>query len=204
MPKFPSKEVDISTLAYTMIMGYFAHGAEFPSVGPLTLFCKRRDYITARNARSKAAAAVQLATVAKDNTLQSLSRLMKSCLKKSQVDVTNDPQKLAQIGWGLKAPPSPADPPGQPRELNCLTQGKGSILLKWNHPAGGGAVRNYIIEKRELLQDNVFGSWRLVGTALNTTICLTCQRQAVQLEYHVKAVNKADESIPSNTVAVVL
>ncbi len=204
MPKFPTKEVDIASLAYTMIMGYFAHMSQFPSVSPTLLFGKRRDYITARKARSKTAAAALLATEAKDNALQSLSNLMKNCLKKSQVDITNDPQKLALIGWGPKQSPQPADPPGQPRELNCLTQGKGSILLEWNHPASGGAVQNYIVEKRDLLQDNVFSSWRLVGTALNTTICLTCQQQAVQLEYHVKAVNKADESIPSNTVAVVL
>ena len=204
MPKFPSKEVDIASLAYTMIMGYFAHGAEFPSVGPLTLFCKRRDYITARNARSKAAAAAQLATEAKDNALQSLSSLMKSCLKKSQVDAADSPDKLQYIGWGSPKVPQSIEEPGQPNNLHSISQGQGNLTLKWDRPTCGGTIRNYIIQRRELLQDNTFGSWRLVGTALNTTICLTCQRQAVQLEYRIKAVNKADESIPSNTIAVVL
>ena len=142
MPKFPTKEVDIAFLADRMIKGYFAHMSDFPSVSATILFGKRRDYITARNARSKTAAAAQLATKTKDNTLQSLSSLMKSCLKKSQVDVTNDPQKLALIGWGPKAMVTFAEPPGQPRELNFITEEKAGIRLKWNPPIGGGSVRN--------------------------------------------------------------
>lgn len=198
------KEADILALVRQMVAGYQSHGADFPSINRALLNIKRIVYANARKRQIEAHSQMQLATDNKNTSLDTLRELMKSCLKKSQIDAAANPEKLALIGWGRRAILQPVEPPGQPRELNCLTQAKASILLEWNHPAGGGAVRNYIVEKRELLQDNVLDSWRLVGTALNTTICLTCQRQAVQLEYRIKAVNKAGESIPSNTAAVVL
>ena len=207
MPKFPTKEVDIASLAYTMMVGYFAHMAEFPSVSPIVLFFKYRDYTTARNARSKAAAAAQLATEAKDNALQSLSSLMKSCLKKSQVDITNAPEKLEYIGWSPKAPPSPADPPGQPRNLEAITQEPSAVLLDWKSPAhgSGGAVRTYVIERRQQTEaDGEFGSWLVVDSALGNKINLTGQPCGIQLEYRIKAINIGGESAPSNTAAVVL
>ena len=114
------------------------------------------------------------------------------------------PEKLEYIGWGSPKVPQSIEEPGQPNNLHSISQGQGNLTLKWDRPTCGGTIRNYIIQRRDKIENGTFGSWRLVGTALNTTICLTCQRQAVQLEYHVKAVNKADESIPSNTVAVVL
>ena len=121
-----------------------------------------------------------------------------------EVDVADVPEKLEYIGWGPKAPPSPADSPGQPRELNCLTQGKGSILLEWNHPAGGGAVRNYIVEWREQTGGGPFGPWLIAGSSLDNQANLTGQPRAVHLEYRAKAVKTGGESIPSNTVVVVL
>jgi hypothetical protein len=187
-----------------MIKGYFAHMGQFPSVSPTLLFGKRRDYITARKARSKAAAAALLATEAKDNALQLLSRLMKSCLKKSQVDVTNDPQKLALIGWGPKQQLQSAEPPGQPTELNFTTQEKAGIQLKWNPPINGGAVRNYIIKRRQQINDTGrFGPWTVTATALKTESKLTEQPRGIRLEYKVTAINTGGESPPSNTISVV-
>jgi len=47
------------------------------------------------------------------------------------------------------------------------------------------------------------GSWLLAGTAMEEQVTLTHQ-PAGQLEYRVTALNRAGESLPSNTVTVVL
>ena len=114
---------------------------------------------------------------------------------------------LEYIGWGPKAPPTPADPPGQPRNLEAVIQGAGALFLDWKAPArgSGGTVRTYVIEWREQpAGDGEFGSWAQVAIALETEATLTDQPRGPQLEYRVKAVNVGGESVPSNTAAVVL
>jgi len=46
--------------------------------------------------------------------------------------------------------------------------------------------------------------WSQVGIAMESETSLTNQPRGPQLEYRVKAVNVGGESIPSNTVAIVL
>jgi len=132
---------------------------------------------------------------------------MRAELKKSEVDVGADSEKLEYIGWGPKAPPSPADPPGQPRNLDAAMQGAGTVLLDWKAPArgSGGQVRTYVIERRQQPEGGgEFGQWQQTGIALESETTLMNQPRGVQLEYRVKAVNTGGESLPSNTVAVVL
>ena len=97
--------------------------------------------------------------------------------------------------------------PGQPRNLESVIQGAGTLFLDWKAPArgSGGTVRTYIIKRREQpAGGGEFGSWSQVGIAIESETSLTNQPRGPQLEYRVKAVNVGGESIPSNTVAVVL
>jgi hypothetical protein len=204
MPKFPSKEVDISTLAYTMLLGYIAHLGDFPNVLPLNLLSALKNYKTARDVQGQACAVVKLATDNKNASLDTLRELMKSCLKKSQVDVADSPEKLALIGWGSPKVPQSIEEPGQPNNLHSISQGQGNLTLKWDRPTCGGTIRNYIIERRDRIDNGTFGSWILAGSSLNTEIDLTDQPRGPQLEYRIKAINIGGESTPSNTVAVVL
>ena len=204
MPKFPSKEVDVLALARQMVAGYQSHAADFPSIngGWLDFICF--IYAFTRKGQIEAHSQLQLATDNKNASLDTLRELMKNCLKKSQVDVTGNPEKLSYIGWGPKAPPTPADPPGQPRNLEVVTQEPSAVLLDWKPPARG-SVRTYIIEQRNQLQgDGDFSNWQPVGTALETETTLTDQPRGPQLEYRIKAINTGGESVPSNSVAVVL
>ena len=146
----------------------------------------------------------QVATEQKDAKLTVLTEKMKAELKKSQVDVTNDQQKLALIGWGPKPPPQPADPAGQPSNLRAVTQGQGALSLAWERPSDGGPVRNYIIERRQQSAGGEIGEWFVVSTSLSHEINLSEQPRGVQLEYSVRAVNTGGESNPSNTEMVVL
>ncbi len=211
MATFPNAEADIVALASAMIAGYTAHPADFPSMDPLTdlvaLQAALSGYQTAKIAQTDALAAAQVSTETKDLKIDDLEDLMRDELKKSEVDVGSDSEKLEYIGWGPKAPPTPAVTPGQPRNLEPVVQGPGTLFLDWKPPArgSGGTVRTYVIERREQpAGGGEFGSWAQVGIALETESTLMDQPRGPQLEYRVKAVNAGGESVPSNTVAVVL
>ncbi len=207
MAQFPNAEADIVALANAMVAGYTAHAADFPSSNVASLTTTLGDYNTARTAQIDALAAAQVSTETKDLKIDALEDIMRDELKKSEVDVGGASEKLEYIGWGPKAPPSPAVIPGQPRNLDPVIQGPGTLFLDWKPPArgSGGTVRTYIIERREQpAGGGQFGSWAQVGIALETETTLTDQPRGPQLEYRVKAVNAGGESIPSNTAAVVL
>ena len=207
MPKFPKREADIFALAHRMLDGFVLHQADFPSFNFNLLSGKYRFYRSRKKAQTEALAAAQVATDEKDAKLTALVEVMKNELKKSEVDVGADSEKLAYIGWGPKAPPSPADPPGQPRNLDAAVQGAGSVLLDWKAPArgSGGKVRTYVIERRVQPEGgDEFGKWQQAGIALESESTLMSQPCGVQLEYQVKAVNTGGISSPSNTVAIVL
>jgi len=207
VPKFPKREADILALTNQMIAGYVAHSEDFPHRNVPKLVGRRNVYRVAQNAQTEALAAAQVATEQKDTKLAVLEEAMRAELKKSEVDVGADSEKLEYIGWGPKAPPSPADPPGQPRNLDAVIQGANSVLLDFKAPAhgSGGNVRTYVIERRQQPEGGgEFGEWQQVGIALETESTLMSQPRGPQLEYRVKAVNAGGESVPSNTAAVVL
>ncbi len=207
MAQFPKAEADVSALATSMMAGYSTHAADFPSADIPALGTAYSAYYNARNAQTDAMAAAQVATEAKNTVLDTLEETMRAELKKSEVDVGNDGEKLEYIGWGPKSAPSPSTPPGQPRNLESVIQGAGTLFLDWKAPArgSGGTVRTYIIERREQpAGGGEFGVWSQVGIAMESETSLTNQPRGPQLEYRVKAVNVGGESIPSNTVAIVL
>ncbi len=207
MAQFPDAEADVAALVIAMSAGYAAHALDFPSADAIGLTAAQAGYLAAKVAQIDALAAGQVATEAKNIALDALEEFMGNELKKSEVDVASDPEKLEYIGWGPKAPPSPTDPPGQPRNLDPVIQGPGTLFLDWKAPArgSGGTVRTYVIERREQpAGGGVFGDWGQAGIALETETTLTSQPRGPQLEYRVKAINTGGESIPSNTAAVVL
>jgi len=108
----------VVALANAMIAGYTANPADFPSADIPDLDMVSSAFASAKSAQIDAMAAAQLATETKNTKLASLEEFMMYELKKSEVDVGSDSEKLEYIGWGPKAPPTPADPPGQPRNLD--------------------------------------------------------------------------------------
>ncbi len=208
MPKFPTKESDVVALAESMIAGYTAHPDDFPSVTAESLTALQaalNDYQNNKQSQVDAKAQSKIATETKDGQLDGLVELMKSDLKLSEVDVADDPEKLSEIGWGPRREPVPIDLPGQPENLHPIAEGPGNIWLSWDKPANGGTIRNYVIESRfQPAGGGNFTSWAVAGTSLNTEINLLDQTRGIQLEYRVKAVNIAGESLPSNTAAAVL
>ena len=207
MAQFPNAEADIVALANAMVAGYGAHGIDFPSSDAVGLTAVLTAYSGAKTAQVDALAVAQVATEAKNLTLDDLEDKMRDELKKSEVDVGIHSEKLEYIGWGPKAPPTAAVTPGQPRNLDPVVQGPGTLFLDWKPPArgSGGTVRTYVIERREQpAAGGEFGSWAQVAIALETEATLMDQPRGPQLEYRIKAVNAGGTSVPSNTAAVVL
>ncbi|MBP8131901.1 MAG: fibronectin type III domain-containing protein [Candidatus Hydrogenedentes bacterium] len=206
MPNFPKREADAVALADAMIAGYQQNPAVFPHADMPTLQSLRTAYQTKKNEQLDAEAKAQLATEAKDIALDALEGIMKVQLRQSEVDTADDAEKLELIGWGPKAPAQPSNPPGQPRNLDPVIQGPGTLFLDWKAPAPGpgGRVRTYLIERREQVSGGAFNEWHQVGVALDSELTLTDQPRNVQLEYRIIAVNNGGNSVPSNTAEVVL
>ena len=206
MANFPKSEAEVVVLAEAMIAGYGAHAVDFPSVDPASLGTSLGDYKTTRDSQEDARAQAQLATEAKNEKLGELVEIMKNDLKLSEVDTVADPTKLTQIGWGPKSDPSPIIPPNQPANLTPVTEGAGTVTLKWDKPSNGstgGYVRNYLIQRRDK-DSGEFGPWNLLDTVYHEIAELSGQPQQTQMEYRVKASNAAGESLPSNVATVVL
>ena len=204
MPRFPSSEAEIVALAQQMVAGYTAHATDFPGVTVADLSTALSDYQTAKAGQEEARGQALIGTEAKDNALTAMLSLMKTDLKISEVDVEDDPEKLALIGWGPKAPPTPIIAPGAPTELRPTSEGPGDVTLEWKKPTDGGPIRNYVVQRRQAQTGGEFGPWALIDFAYDTLVTMTSQPQGVRMEYRIKAANPAGESLPSNAAIVVL
>ena len=107
MPTFPKREPDVVALAEAMVAGYTAHPTDFPSVTVATLTTALTNYKNQRTTKENAESQAQIATVTKDEKLDTLVEMMKNDLKVSEVDTTADPEKLYEIGWGPRSQPTP-------------------------------------------------------------------------------------------------
>jgi len=208
MAVFPKQETDILSLANAMIAGYTENPSLFPHADLATLETATEDFRNGLLVALCFRAMAKIKTEEKDAAFDELAANMITQLEQSEVDTANDPGKLELIGWGKKAPAQPANPPNQPRALEAIMQGPGTVYLDWKTPiigGKGGPVRTYVIYRREQPQGGgAFGSWEQAGMALETHTLLSNQSQRRQIEYRIIAVNSAGVSVPSNTAAVVL
>jgi len=201
---FPTSEPQIIALSDRMFNGYFWHAADFPNVNRFKLMSRRNAYIFTKRALVQAQAKLRIETRNRKSKLAELKRIMKDCLRRATVDAANSPEKLKLIGWSANNKPQPAEIPAQPLNLLLAAAEDRNILLKWDRPAGGGPVRNYLVERRQLLSGSDFTDWTIVKSSYQTQVGLTQQPTGQQLEYRIKAVNTAGISFPSNTAAVIL
>ena len=204
MPNFPQAEADVFSLSLSISSGLAAHAADFPSVDPLPLQTAVSNYSVARSGQTDAKSQSQLATENKQDALETLVAEMKKALKLAEVDTTAEPERLSELGWGPKAPPTPTVAPGQPMNLNPTWQGAGSVSFQWDKPADGGSVRNYILQRRDAAESGEFGNWQLIDLFYDSLITIDNQPRGIDLEYRVIAANAAGQSLPSNTATVVL
>ena len=200
MAQFPLSETEIIALAQAIITGLKAHPDEFPN--PPVIADDLQTYVnsvlTTRDEITHYQALAVAATNRNHTNLQNLSDAMRLDLKYAEQTVPKE--KWSLLGWAQRAEPVALQPPGQPRNLECLRHGDNSIQLDWKAPKEGGKVAVYHIERR-IMPD---GPWTLVTTAFETEVILSDQPRGQTLEFRVIASNKAGHSVVSNSVAVMI
>ena len=202
MARFPRTEAQTKALAQSMVTGLTANPADFPSppVDPVDLQALLDSLITLTDDQVAAMAIAEQATETKAAGLEELVTAMKADLRYAEDAVNYDDAKLTALGWGGRAAATALEVPGQPRSLEAPNQGEGWVFLDWKKPADGGKVAAYKIERRE----RTASDWTLVSMAVESEATLNNQERGKDWEYRVIATNKTGESVPSNTVAVVL
>lgn len=201
MARFPKREADIRTLVQNIIAG-LADNPDFPDppFTPAQLQTFLDNVIALEDAQVAAQAAAQQATEAKQAGIDEMVSAAKSVLNYAEDAVHGNDAKLAALGWGGRAEPTPLQVPGQPRSLEAVKEGPGWLVLDWKKSKDGGKAAFYRVERREASG----GEWTMVGTALDAEITLNNQKRGKEFEYRVIAVNKAGESAASNVVQAVL
>ena len=202
MARFPDREAEIKALAQNIVTGLAANAADFPSppVASADLQALLNSFVTLCDEQVDAQAAAEQVTATKNAGLDELVTAMRADLRYAEDAVNYDDAKLTALGWAAKAAPTALEVPGQARALEAPRQGEGWVFLDWKKPADGGAVAAYKIERRE----RPMGDWTLISMAIESEATLNNQERGKDWEYRVIATNKAGESVPSNTVAVVL
>ena len=202
MARFPSREAEIKVLAQNMCTGLTANIIDFPSppVSPVDLQALLDSLITLNDEAVTAQAAAEQAVETKNAGLEELVTAMRTDLRYAEDAVGYNDARLSELGWGAKASPHALQLPGQPRTLEAPLQGDNWVFLDWKMPSDGGKVAAYKIERRE----RPTGNWSLESMAIESEATLNNQERGKEWEYRIIATNKTGESIPSNTVAVVL
>jgi len=202
MASFPTKENDVLVLAQEMKSGLTANPIIYPEppVPTLDLGNMLTALTSAQNSLVAAQAASEAAVQAKLNALEALTEAMKKDIRYAENTANGDNEKLMLIGWGARKPKTPIPAPGQPLMLVAALQDEGIVGLSWQSPVEGGKPAAYKIQRRMRPE----GPWEDVAASLETQTTLANQPRKTEWEFRVIAINKAGESMPSNTVLVVL
>jgi hypothetical protein len=206
MPQFPTKQSDISALAGQIIAGSKLHHSDFPKINWSSLNTLHMYYKYTRNQQANKRTQAKLAIRAKKTALNNLKSIMKNCLKKSQVDTSDSPDKLALIGWDVKTTTTmSANFIGQPIEFKLTARDGNTLTFEWQKPVSGGSINCYILQRREFNNlTGLFEKWEIAGICYDCCIRIANQPKNIKLEYNIIAANRIGQSAPSNTVTVVL
>jgi hypothetical protein len=205
MAQIPRTQADITSLADSMIAGFTAHPADFPHADVPSLQNARDAFLQASNTLTDAEAAAALAAERKQEKLQQLEFVLKKNIKMASADCSSNPEKLTELGWSPRREAQSIAPPAQPTDLKTVAQTEDTLFLSWRKPPRntGGPARTYIVERRQFTE-NLWNDWQLAATSFNSETKLENQPTGCKLEYRVKTINSSGESMPSNTISVVL
>jgi hypothetical protein len=205
MTVFPIVEADINRLARTIISGISDNPEVFPHVNVDVLEAALNEYQTAKNNQVNARGEFIGVTTRKNVALSHLKDVMQTLLKQAEVDTIANPKQLQLIGWESSNGNNYDVIPGQPMKLISRIEGSGAFALSWQAPSDGGAVRAYLIYRRNgSMNGDESQEWILAATSFTTDANLSKQPRGVQLSYHVTAVNPAGESPASDILVIEL
>jgi len=202
MPQFPRDEVGIIDLGRRFAGGLNLSGMHFASMpvskGEFDLLMAEYEALIGEVIQIEARKTQKIAD--KNKVLGKIASGLKRNLRFIELITNGNEAELTKYGWGVRRKRQKLKPPEQPRYLEDVKQGEDYLILDWKAPYGGGKVKVYKIYRR--IEDE--NEPQVINSALDTEIKLLNQPRKVTLQFHVTAVNNAGESLPSNTVSVVL
>ena len=202
--QYPSREAEILRLANDIAAGLAAHTEVFPAApfSPEELEQALAEHDGNREAAIQARATAAQSTADKDGSLAKIQDMSKSVIRYAENHSRSDDGQLQLLGWGGRRSRTVTvtEPPGQPRTLEVIREGKNWIFLDWKESMEGGEVAAYRVQRRT--RDN--GDWMDVGMSVESEVTLNGQESGVEYEYRVSGVNKAGEGPASNIARAVL
>lgn len=226
MPQYPRRKADKDALYSATLAGITANPADYPS-GPGQPFATATlsGLITAKNTavntRVQEEGQFRTAVAGEETAYDGCDDEERRLLNLAIATHGADSPKLLLIGWAPKAAPT-SNIPGQPRNLEAIVQGPGSVFLDWKAPAPGGGtgageeggggeappgqVSFYKVQRRIRTlagqQTEDWGAWQ--ATTTDTEINLSGLDRGVEYDFRVLASNANGDSTASNVVTVVL
>ena len=201
MAQFPKSEAKIAQLARQIVSGLASAAGDFPSppVPPVELQAHLDDFHRKSAALAASRAEARTRRVDKDRALKTLKDSMRADLRYAEVMARRHPAQLVRLGWGARRPRTALEPPGEVRAIAIRDEGDTWVLLTWDAPGDGGEVAVYQIQRRKH-----GGKWENVATSIDRIELLRDQPRGEELEFQVRAMNRAGTGSPSATVTAVL
>ncbi len=226
MPRYPRDKSAKLALYKAVKAGITANPGDYPSgVGdPFDLTALNAQLTTLNTAvsdRQTKEGTFRVAVTVENDEFDDTDGIVRKLLDLAMATHGPDSPKLTLIGWAPTAPPT-SNIPGQPRNLEAIVQGPGSVFLDWKAPAPGGAtggglggggeegsppgaVSAYkVLARKRTLGGQQTQDWTLTATVIESEVTLTNLERGVEYDFEVVATNPTGDSLPSNVVTVVL
>lgn len=225
MPRYPRDKSAKLALYNAVKAGITANPADYPSgVGDpfdLTALNAQLPVLdTAISDRQTKEGSFRVAVTVENDEFDDTDTIIRQLIDLAMATHGPDSPKLTLIGWAPTAPPT-SNIPGQPRNLEAVVQGPGTVFLDWKAPAPGGgvgggiggeggeappgAVSAYkVLARKRTLQGQQTQDWTLTATVIESEVTLTNLERGVEYDFEVVATNPTGDSLPSNIVTVVL
>ena len=200
-----SKESELLALVSKMITGYTKNKRDYPRADAKRLKAEVADLLSADDALAAAKKEHLRAGKDKKQKLETLRKSVREHIKDSKFDTGDDPEKLRAIGVDTAPKRASNKPPAAPRLLEIADQKPKLVHLKWKLAVRqtGSPALGYIVRRRELKDGNIT-EWCPHATVFTNEAKLEGEGKGHAYEYLVVATNRAGESDPSNTVAVLV
>jgi hypothetical protein len=199
--RFPKDKANVLALARTVNKGMGDNATTFsrPPVAMTDMETLLANYDAKRAEITAAEAHVKQLYEDEGDIYDDISGGTQRNIKYGESIAGGDEATLALFGWGNPRPRQPLLPPGQARALEIIGQGDGWVQVDWKEPVGGGKPVSYIVRRAEDGSDFVDAKTETASESI-----LLNQPTGRKLTYQVVAINRAGESMASNTVALVL
>lgn len=199
MAEFPKDETTTVNLADIAANGMQNNVATFPNPprDPRTVLTDITAYRAKQNEIQATEALKRLQVQEKNEIYGRIRSGARGIIDYAEIIADGDAAILDLVGWGNRAPAHRLTPPGQCRILEIIGQGADWMRLDWKEPIDGGDVASYIVRRSE---DGV--NFVDAGTVTVSDAALFNQPTGKKLIYHVVALNRAGEGLPSNTVVI--